>query len=184
MNNYGFWLYSAMTQATAALFGVIGMFIIYKLQSLRNAIKEGQRSILNGLHRTGLSYTGLELMSSGEVEEIFIKEIKKRETYLKEPYGLPAQQKNETKKYTRDLSVLKPKESALKSAQENHRTLIKNGKQAMKALGFIFVFSLAMLITRPLLEQQGFMLVTGIYIFSFIVVAIDIWRLIQDALTL
>ena len=70
MGDYGFWFYSAMTQATAALFGVIGMLTIFRLQSLKDNIRDEARGVLDALHRIGLNYSVLERRPLKEVEEI------------------------------------------------------------------------------------------------------------------
>ena len=183
-SEYGYWVYSAMTQATAALFGVIGMFIIYKLQSLRNSIKESERDVLYILQSVGFSYVTLERNPFDEVEKMLDREIVNCEFVIKMS-DEEALNKNRIKKEEKQkLSLLKPKKQALDTARENHKTLIKKGKASMIALGFIFIFSIALLMAKPLLEQIGFISLTGIYIVSFIIVAIDIWHLMKEALTL
>lgn len=181
---YGFWLYSAMTQATAALFGVIGMFIVYKLQSLRNSIKESERGVLHILQIIGLSYVALERAPFYEAEKMLDKEIAECEFVMKMSDKEALDKNRNKKEEEQKLNLLRPRKQVLNIARENHNTLIKKGKASMVALGFIFIFSIALLISKPLLERISFISLTGIYIVSFIIVAIDIWHLMKEALTL
>ena len=183
--NYGFWLYSAMTQATAALFGVIGMFIIYKLQSLKNANKEGERGVLNTLHRVrGIRYEILERINFEEVEEMFDKEIESRQKIVEMPDEDAKKNAINKQRNKNELHLLQTKKLSLKSSRDNFDSLVQNGKKSMAGLGFIFVFSIALLMAKPFLEKIGFVSITIIYVASLLIVFLDIGRLMKKALTL
>lgn len=182
MGDYGFWFYSAMTQATAALFGVIGMLTIFRLQSLKDNIRDGEKGILDALHRIGLNYSALEKKPFKEIEEILADQIKDREETEKISDDEANRLLIDKAKRKRENDFLQSRRDSLKATQNNYSKLLKNGKEAMKSLGFIFGFSVILLMVKPLLKEISLVLLTILYGIFFTIVSVKTWYLMRETL--
>lgn len=182
MGDYGFWLYSAMTQATAALFGVIGMFIIFKLQSLKDNIKDEEKGVLDALHRIGLNYSALEKKPFKEIEGILTNEIRQREETEKIPDEEAGRLLIDKTRRMRENDFLKSRRDGLKAIQSSYSKLLREGKGAMKGLGLIFGFSVVLLMVKPLLGKASLVSLTILYGILLSITSIKMWHLMIDAL--
>jgi len=154
--NFGYWLFSTLVQATAALFAVVGVFIIFKIQILhqrQNHLTDAAKQIyisIMGIHadpRVG-NYREVTVYLPEEIATK-LKELIIRKQYEFEHNKTLPENDDIIEKVKQEISTLEAKLKPLEQLNKSLLGIKKKGKNSLIGIGILFGWSLCLLfITR------------------------------------
>ncbi len=150
--NFGYWLFSTLVQAMAALFAVVGVFIIFRIQILlqrQNHLTEAAKQIYISI--TGI-YPDSKLNEYREITVYLPEEIsvKLKELIIRKQEELEADRKlpendDIVRKVEQEISVLEAKLNPLEQLNKSLTDIKRKGRNSLILIGVLFIWSLCLL---------------------------------------
>lgn len=177
-----FWVFSTIIQAFAALVALIGMFIVFRLQSIKNELNSSYRD-LAGFYNSTLPRDRLVKQVDKDIER-YKEEIKKRQDELKtNPVDLRKKQlEDEIKRFENSKTECENRIDIIFSYYEEQRDIVKETKPIFISNGSLISLSIIVLPLQNLFGNYSQIIVIGVGTISALVVLIStfqhLWKII------
>ena len=187
--NFGYWLFSTLVQAMAALFAVVGVFVVFKIQILREKlrplmevakttyirIRKIHEDTANEEYRKVTVYTLEEMIS--KFEELITK---KRKALINNKKTLKEAIKNNSDSFgpnynipriEKEISYCEDRLDPLKRINQNLRVIKEKGISSLKEIGVVFILSLILLFLNWCMSVEA-IITMGILVVIYVVVTV------------
>lgn len=185
----GYWLFSTLVQSAAALFAIIGVFIVFKIQMLGERLRnltEMAKDRIFGIRRVLTPgseeyikvdfYSPVEMITNlKKAVDRYIKKHRENEEELEkaQKQGLSGDNfKENLRGIDGILNILRIRLEPLEKAQNELDYIKKSGKESLKLISILFVFSLICLLFNPHMATSGILILSTVIVSMAIAVVL------------
>lgn len=198
--NLGFWLFSTLVQATAVLFAVVGVFVIFKIQLIREGaalfletVKDAYIQLKkiekNPLHK---EYRKLSLYSLEEmitrIRELIAekenqinhnrKEIEEAEEREENSFAI----EENISRLMNEIVICKEKAQTLEGISQSMIDIKTKGKKSLRNICLVFFTSLIALFLVPFLAEWLIIILSLVLVGVTMLIVIDLTIIISKSL--
>lgn len=197
LTDLGYWLFSAMMQALSAFFAVVGVFVVFKIQLLKQ--REDQllgmaRAIYEKIKRISTEvdsprYGGVSLCKVGETIKMFEELIDDKEKVLIDNEGALRNTRDgmwdiNIKRIKAELSQCHERLEPLKKIDQELKNIKIAGQDSLKRICNLFILAMFFIFLNPFVSSK-IILIFALIIVGFAAVLVkDLSKVIIKSLEL
>ena len=197
LTDLGYWLFSATMQALAAFFAVVGVFIVFKIQLLKqreDQLLEMARAIYEKIKRTSTEvdsprYGGVSLCKADETIKMFEKLIDDKEKALIDNEKALKNNQDSTwdiniRQINAELSQCKERLEPLKKIDQELRNIKTAGQNSLKRICNLFIMAMFFMFLNPFVSSEKILIFALIIVGLTVVLVKDLSKVIIKSLEL